>query len=601
MIKKRLLLSIFVILLLVQFVVADDNGTISVDDSDDEKTKIAKAYECLEDMIDDQDCDSLASEERIFALLATGKCRSDVKDDSDDNECWPESGSCEIKMTAQAILALDNAHSNTDDAEEWLIEQHTTPEDLYWYLQIENPDGETKCEITYDGDNHKIVIREDRKIASSAGSCLTLAQDNYWLRINSNCYDEEFEITCDKRFSTNLLYKKKTSSTVYISSETHGTSAEGTTKESVNSFCFGDDECDYEGSLWAALVLDYLDHDVSSFLPYLIAFADENEELLPEAFLYSLTEEYRTELLGKQKNDNYWDESGDKFYDTALALFSISDNPAEKNNAKDWLLEVQKSDGCWEGIRNTAFILAAAWPKGISGDNGDDEVDCEPGNGYCMSRISCSDLNGNVKKDYDCSGTFVCCDKEKEVESCSEMNGEICSNNEVCTGDLVSADDTYDCCVDGYCKEKTTDLSDCENNFGTCRTSCNDNEEEGDYDCDYGDACCVEKKEPDRGISWWIWLLIILIVLVVLGIIFKDKLRPLWFRFKSKFGGKPKPRPGFPGGGFQTPSRGIPMRRPIGRSIFPPSPRRPVRRPPGRQQPRGEIDDVLKKLKEMGK
>ncbi len=52
--------------------------------------------------------------------------------------------------------------------------------------------------------------------------------------------------------------------------------------------------------------------------------------------------------------------------------------------------------------------------------------------------------------------TGAICEKPAEagpVElSCADQVGSVCQNNTVCMGTLVSASDTYDCCVDGECK-----------------------------------------------------------------------------------------------------------------------------------------------------
>ncbi|MEJ2268029.1 MAG: hypothetical protein P8X70_03065, partial [Nanoarchaeota archaeon] len=110
-------------------------------------------------------------------------------------------------------------------------------------------------------------------------------------------------------------------------------------------------------------------------------------------------------------------------------------------------------------------------------------------------------------------------------------------------------------------------------------------EEKANYECPSGDVCCVEKTQKKKS-YWWIWVLVILIILAVLGIIFKDKLRPLWFKIKSKF---PKIKKGPKG---PKPS----MKRPIM-----PQQRRPLppRKPVGK--PKSDMEDVLKKLRDMGK
>jgi len=598
----------------LSFVIADnhtseDAGDIVIDDTLDSTTDIDKAYACLDKKVEDLTCSKLSTEQKIFTVLAIQKCSSELTSDSNSNECWPKNG-CNIKTTAQSVLALERVNKDTSDAEDWLLSHNSTPTDVQWFLQIESSES-TTCSISYEGsDTKRIAIGSDRKISSSAGSCLSLSEGNYWLRVSPTCYDKEFEVSCDKGFSTNLLYKKKTSSTIYVSADTQSSSSEGTTTEKVNSLCFSaGSTCDYEGSLWAAIVSNKLGHDISAFLPYIITMADEteNKKYLPEAFIDILTgySDSRIELLSKQK-DQFWDESGDKFYDTALALYALTNSePPQKTASKNWLLEIQGNDGCWNNgnIRNTAFLLYSIWPRTSVPD---DDLDCEDEGNYCMSSITCNENGGNVLHDYDCAGSSKCCDTPKSSETCDDLNGEICNSREIC----VSGDEDYTaddlesgqvCCIEGYCQEPEEE-TECEIAGETCRSSCREGEEEtNDYDCDSGDVCCIEKA-PGPSYAW-VWILVFLIALVVLGIIYRDKLRPFWFKIKSKFGGKATrpnsgPRPG-PPRGFPPSSSRIPMRRPMPRRILPPA----QHRAPPRQPPRhsGEMSDVLKKLKEMGK
>ncbi len=541
--------------------------------------------------------------------MAVGECKSELLEDSSGNECWP-GGSCNIKTTAQAIFALSNVNSNTDDAEEWLLSKEISPRDMKWYLQIESSE-QTSCVVSYAGSSYNLEISEDKTLNSGAGSCLRLAQENYWLEISSTspgCYDNEYEISCDKDFFTTKLFKKSTSPTIYVG-ETHS-SAGGTTIEKINSFCFSTaSSCDYEASLWAAFVLDSLDYEASSYLPYLITLAEDNKKYIPESFLYLLTSDtdYRTSLLLKQKANKYWQGvvGNDKFYDTALALYPFQyEDPQEKTNAKKWLLEeAQEESGCWNSgsIRDTAFVLHSVWPGALSAadDNGgiDGVLDCGTSGYYCMSRMSCQEVGGSILSEYDCSAPYRCCDTPKTQETCLALGGEICISGERCTG---TTDDSSDllfgetCCLGGTCQE-TTSETECEISGGSCSAfGCDENEEESSvYSCESGDYCCFEKT-PGKS-TVWIWILTILIVLVVLGIIFKDTLRRFWFRTKSGVGGRKRPRPG----GYLSPAplTGRPERMPMLGRALPPPPKRHLKRQP----PRGDIDDVLKKLRDMGK
>jgi len=94
---------------------------------------------------------------------------------------------------------------------------------------------------------------------------------------------------------------------------------------------------------------------------------------------------------------------------------------------------------------------------------------------------------------------------------------------------------------------------------------------------------------------WWIWLLIILIILVVLAIIFRNRFRNYYYKIKSKF---TKTKPGAPGYQFGKPTLRPIQRRITPRRILPPSSRNPLRPAPKKSS---EIDDILKKLKDMGK
>lgn len=586
-----------------------DNGDTSITtDTTDEDDAKADAYKCLEDKVEDK-CSKLSMEEKIFTLLALDECADEITDDKKFES--------DLTATAKAVFALEEKSSkDTDDAKDWLLAQEETPSNIDWFLEIDTQEA-SSCKITYDSKSNTINIDADRKISGGGGSCLSSAQGGYWMRVSQNCYDKEFEITCDKSFLTTLLYKKKTSSTIYVSGESHTAVSEGTTSEKVRSSCFGESgKCDYEGSLWATLALESLDEDTSSYLPYLIVMSEDNDDFLPEAFLYLLTDytDFYSKLLLRQKGDGYWDESGEKFYDTALALMTLYyESSTEKTNSINWLLEVQGKDGCWNSgnIRDTAFIIYALWEGKTKTTT--TTSDCDDMGGHCMSSISCKDASGS-ELDYFCAGAFVCCSKDKAGETCAEQGGTICNSNEVCSGSELSASGLQfgqTCCSLGICQEEQPpQQSGCESAGGTCRASgCSDDEEEITGDCEWStDSCCKDKTTPDKtGIPWWIWVLILLIILVIVGIVFKDKLRPSWFRIKSGFGkGKPGPaqrgpgpRPGFPG----MPAA-MPQARPTPRRILPTQSRRAPGRPrqPGRpkQQPT-EFDDVLKKLKDMGK
>ena len=600
--KKRVSFIFLFLLVLSLFFISSANESVS-----------DKAYSCVEARVDKDGCSELSTEEKIFTLLAIGECKSEVLDDSYDRECWPKSD-CSLKTTAQAVLAL----GGSETAEEWLNSKNITFEDLDWFLQVESTNA-TSCTATYSDSTYSFSVNEDKTLNGNAGSCLKIGgYTNYWFTISPSCYNQEIKISCDDSFITSLLYKKTSSSTIYVSEETHSASGEGSTTEEVNSYCFSNDktECDYEGTLWSTIVLKSFDYNVSYFLPYLVSMADENTEYIPESFLYTLTNDFRVDLLLKQKEDKWWLESGDKFYDTAVALLPFqNENPSEKSNSKNWLEEIQDEDGCWQGnLRNTAFLLYSLWPRDNSDDTElDSDLNCEGAGYYCMSSASCSDSSGDILSNYKgCFGTNICCDKPQKIDSCSEMGGELCSSNQECIGgETASSSDSTSskvCCLEGNCG--FPEIAECEQNDGICKTSCSSKEEISSYGCYSSDVCCVVKK---ANYTWLIILLIILIILTVLGIVFRKKLREVFFKVKTQIKlqlekmkkGKNK-KPSSVIGSSKLPSTSSSKVYPgaIQRRILPPQQQMQRPRPPTenkKPESKAEFDDILKKLKDIGK
>ncbi len=598
--------GIFSIILVTALLVSLISFNVLAEDTENSEgtDEITKAFNCLEEKVDGN-CDDLSVEEQAFSLLALShksgiqsECKSALKDNRDDNQCWPSSG-CRLRDTALVILALNRISSSTEDAENWLLEQKKIPPQLNWYLEID-ADGETQCEVSYDDTEKTITINEDKTLSGSTGNCLDIGLGNYFLKIEDTCYDKNFSVSCDKDFISTLFYKKGTSSTIHISSNTQSAPAEGTTKHTVNSYCFKQgSSCSYEGSLWAALALAKTGHDISQFIPYLTAMADDNEKYFPSAFLYMITndDDYFSGIIDDYKPSGYWEVSNSpyhKFYDTALALVSLYGLDATQvQESKNYLLEVQGENGCWRNnIRDTGFILYAAWPKSPSTANGGDIDYCEDYEYYCVASEDCS--SSDTLNNYYCEGIGdVCCQTPVIEQSCLEKGGTICSGDQICDGEIVSSSDGS-CCL-GICS--LPEIDECVEQGYLCRYACLENEEEKIYECSGGKICCGDS--PKGGYLWIIILLIILIILVILAIIFRNQLKIWIFRIKNKF--KKGPGPSQPKNPRFPPSAPPGMQRMMPRMFLPRNIRMPRRRPPKASSEDKELDDTLKKLKEMSK
>lgn len=575
-------------------------------------SKIEEAFECLEEEVGD--CEDLTIQEKALVILAspddvTARCVSELKDAKNTASCWGDNG-CNVKDTALAVLALDHAGENTATSEEWLIKQNKTATDVLWYLEQDSSEA-TQCKISYSGNDYIVNIAENKKIDSSAGPCLNLAISNFWLRVSSDCYDTEFQISCDKSFISTLIYGQHSSSegatVFYPLSDTASASASGTIELKIKSKCFGDNTCNYEGSAWATLALLQTGHNIENYLPYLIAAADSNERYLPNAFIYAITEDtgYGNLLVQEQKFNN-WEADATAYnsvYDTSLALLALSSSSNEQvTKAKDWLLFKQGASGCWENtdseIRDTSIALWALEGRGYSSPTSPSVTYCSDANYFCIPTSKCP-VN-EVLDNYFCGGTAgdVCCQNE-HLELCSAMLGEVCGSDETCNG--VEENSLDGACCLGTC-EIQTPSADCDAMGYMCEVGeCPSGKEEIDYDCDSGEVCCRTTTTPEGGSLWWLWVLIILILIVLglLGYLKRANLKVWWFKIKSKFkkdkgtgstNTGPGPRRGMP------PSPGFhPVRR---QPMFRPSQGRTPQRAP---TPDKRMDNVFKKLQEMSK
>ena len=572
--------------------------------------KIDDAYACLEANVNK----SLSVQEIIFSILALGDKKglfNKLENEKKTNEnCWPKSG-CKIRDTAQALMAYERLGKNTDAIESWLISKNASMNDLNWFLEIDISNRvSAECAIRYSNTEKIITIGEDMKIQGDTGSCLAIIGSGYWMQIRDNCFDRKFEISCNQDFITTLLYTKKSGDTLYISSNTHSSASLGTTSEEINARCFKTGAaCDYEGSLWATLALQKQNYNIDVFKPYLIALADENTKYFPSAFIYKITggDDQYNNIVQSQKRNQYWEMTASpyrRFYDTSLGMLALKGSSApEYDNAKQYLLGIQGKDGCWDNtnVLSTAFVLYSGWPKSVGGGGTPSgPVLCESANFYCEPRFQCQGAGGQTLDNYYCTGLGeVCCSQRAQQQSCTQKQGTICGNNEECDGTSVSSSDPK-CCL-GECKE-IEQQDTCE---GICQsgTSCDDNQELGEGICVSSEKICCVEKTGGGGISWiWIVLLIILIVLVVLAIIFRDKLRVWWFKFRGKASSTPVTKPSGPPGPPRMQFRPRPI-GPFGPRQLPPAQRtiqKPVQTRPMSEKDK-EMEETLKKLREMSK
>jgi len=586
-------LGFVLVLFLASFALALENETTD---------KVAKAYECLENKSAEKD---LSLQEATFSLLALkDKVFFDkVESFKDSNSCWPK-GSCKIKETSQVLLAYKEAGKSTTEITKWLLSKNSSANDLIWLLQIDITDKtESACSIKYGQTTSTIKVLEDSKIeGTNLGTCFSIDSGGYMLNVKSNCLKNDFEIICDKNFITSVLYKKSGGSTLFILPETHGASPGGSTNEKIKSDCFKTGgACDYEGTLWATIALHKAEIDVSNFVPYLLALSEDNPGSFPSAFLYILVggDDQYGSIMDQRKDGKFWEmlgTKGGKFYDTSLAMLGLF-GKSEIDSTKDYLLEIQANNGCWNGnnIRDTAFVLYSGWPEGGGAVDGGTTIPatCGPSPLSCQNIGACTSGGGIQQTSFTCPNIGqICCSVTPQELTCAQKGGISCLSNQECDGKSEPASDG-ECCMSGLCKNIEQQIQEeetCSLAGGECKVSCFDDEEkEPSETCSLEDSvCCVAKPVRNSGLIWII-LLISFIALATLGIIYREKVKIWWHTMMEKFKKKPiatgQPSP------FGV--RPIMQQRP-----FSQQPMRQGIRPVAKDR---EMEEALRKLREMSK
>ena len=467
-----------------------------------ENLKIKKAYSWLQSKTIGKWA-VLTTEQHVFSFLAlrNNLVQSDIDSavssllfKSDNRKCWPKQN-CNIRETAIAKLMLDSniVNADTGNISKWLMQQNISISGIEWQLQITPRNlGKINCTLNYDNNNYLISVDEKNRISGNAGSCFST--DTYWFKLNANCGDKKFNISCNDSTTVNFLLRKNQD--FYVIKNNVDLFSNEIKEMGVDSYCLKNSNgvCDYEGTLWAAysFKLRNEQENLRLLLPYLLIFSsNENQKYFPESFLYSITkrEGFYQDIENKKGNYNFitlTQTAYNQYYDSALAMIMTEDSSSRGAllTMKSKILEVQNTRGYWELVpgdiqRDTAMIILGFFKEyqersecelrgyscvancsiygGVrasyyceSGECCQTNLRCEDRNGVC--KTSC--LSNETQVSYSC-GSGVCC-KPLSLSSClSEIGGNICLFNYGCFDsnnnsiDFISSVDSR--CCKGNC------------------------------------------------------------------------------------------------------------------------------------------------------
>ena len=259
---------------------------------------------------------------------------------------------------------------------------------------------------------------------------------------------------------------------------------------------------------------------------------------------------------------------------------------------------IRTKEGCWNNNRilDTGFILYSGWGKQgaiYSGGGTGSSAFCEEAGFSCQRLNDCKDAGGVEKSGFECTGFGICCSVKIQKQTCEQEGGKTCTLQQQCDGRSFESGSGA-CCVGSCVPIPVVNMCEKAPN-AVCRTSCSSGESEVSDSCGVsGEVCCIPEE---KGSYLWIIILIILIILVVLAIIFRHQLQIWWFKFRGGIKSTPVVRPGPP----SAPRMMVPGA--IQRTFAPQGQQRqmPVRRPMPNQPRDSEMDETLRKLREMSK
>lgn len=581
---KKVIILCFLVLIMSVFVCAENTT------DNNNSSKINLAFQCLQNKTRTA-CDEVKNIQDLSLVILSNpsnvqNCVSILEKNVSKND---KLITLRIRDVAMATLALKSQGKDVSDLKKWLINRTITPTNIHWFIQ-QYSDGETSCTIK-GNETTSFTVGPTNKITLATSNCFN-AYKSYWLEIEPSCYGKNFEINCESNYQISIMYTNKiltnkdAPDTFYILGESTSASAYNSLKFKVNSKCFpskyGDTDCSYEDTLWAAYVLHELGEDITPLLSYLNALSttSSNEAFLPEAFLVLLNTSsvYEDKLYNLQKSDGSWkaiNSNYDEYYDTSLSLLALGLDTENTLLAENWLWYNQGTNGCWNNIRDTALILWSVVKK--TGSTGTQTTNyCNVAGYSCVSNILCS--TENVKEDLYCAGTNVVCCTENPIKKCTSIGGQVCNTGLVCNGTETVAKDVEKCCIGNCIKETITSTtnttkSECEEEGYACMSSCGSNYAEVEYDCTGSKICCkrlASTTQTDDEIPVWVWAMIGVVILGVIIIVYIYRERIKMFLFKSKMknnsnnnpqqgGNTPGSRPPFPPGARPP----YPPRRPM--------------------------------------
>ncbi|MCX8194270.1 MAG: hypothetical protein N3G19_02840 [Candidatus Pacearchaeota archaeon] len=444
----------------------------------------------------------LALKEKLTQSQIDAATKALLQKSQNNGTCWP-STNCNALDTALAKIALDSLNKDSSKASEWLLNKTITPTAIggNWLLQlIQLQDNAMICRIKYN--TTEISVEFDKKgIVSSLSNAECFTNATYWLQLNQQCFEKEFNITCNDSFMGNFLFEKPSApKEYYIVSAMQSAQPLGVISLKLITKCIQQGaDCNYEATLWTAYAFTNQPSISRSFVPYLVMKADENNKLLPQAILYKLTSQqsYADAIASLQGTDGLIVAPStlyNKYHDTGLASMTGSVVNANITKIKEKLLQQQiktgANAGSWEclgcdSIRETAMLLYGIWPayewrspceqegyscvancSAINGAlvsldcypetyqccNASSSFNCEMKYGTC--KPSCSAALNETQVPYSCQNG-VCC-KNYSISLCiSEIQGQICSSEQECIkqGSIVPfiySSDSTRCCL-GIC------------------------------------------------------------------------------------------------------------------------------------------------------
>jgi hypothetical protein len=314
---------------------------------------------------------ALSAEENAMELMAlsynsqlssNGKKELYLK--SNSGECWP-SGTCDVKSTAMALLAMKNILNETEKQKiiNWLLDSQNSLAQGLWDV-VANSTSSGTCKLGINGNYYDVIISSGQSI-ESIGSKISYPEVNISLNCSIDLQSAKVVHTYLGKITEFPMQKEIAGGNYLFKTALNNKKCWGINSRS---------SCNATSTAYAILALknSSSEADIASATAWLNQNAQTTQEK-SLAFLFSKDSSLQSWLLNNQAQLGFWSkgaialDSQPDVLSTIIAEYSLENSGAfDKNStvilkSKRWLYDQCKSNASIS-VMNLASLLSFVFP-----------------------------------------------------------------------------------------------------------------------------------------------------------------------------------------------------------------------------------------------